>query len=416
MTALGRLRRRADRAFYRALYRLYRAILPTDVPPGPVPPDTLRRVLVAPRDAVGDLVMVTPLLSYLRAVAPRARVDVLVSPRNASLLEGDARVDRALVHNIRGLHWVRAALALRRERYDLVVNAAHSQHVQQGWFTAIAAGRHAARVTAHRPRQYRGFFTHVGRVAGFEHRHHVERTLYALQRAVRAGPPPAHPDTARFPMSLAPAPDAAARADAFVGDTLGGRPFVAVNCWASLPVRTLDEAQAAEALAALAARHPDLAFVLTPPPGAEGSARAVVREVRARRPGLPAHALTVAPSSPRLADLVALLARAAVVLTPDTANVHLAAALGRPVVGLYNSTWPDPFTLHRPFGVPYHVAALPWRRPLRLLRTMPPAAIVTAFDALWARLHDGGAPSGGRLSKAALGARATVVPAGDLGE
>lgn len=411
MTALGRIKRRADRAFYRALHRLYRAVLPTNLGPGPVHPEAVRRVLVAPRDAVGDLVMVTPLLSYLRDVAPHARVDVLASRRNASLLEGDPRVDGVLVRDVRGARWLAIARELRRERYDVVANAAHSQHARQGWFTALVAGRRGARVTVHRPRQYRGFFTHVGRVAGFEHRHHVERLLYALQRAVAAGPPPAEPETGRYPMSLAPEPEAAARAAAFVESAVGGAPFVAVNCWASLPMRTLDEGQAAAIVSTLAARYPALAFVLTPPPSGVASAETIAADVFARVAGLSARRLVVAPPSPRLADLVALLARAAVVLTPDTANVHLAAALGRPVVGLYNSTWSDPFTLHRPFGVPYRVVALPWRRPLRALRTMPPAAVVAAFDALWDEVGGGAAPE-----DRSVAARAHVVPPGELGE
>lgn len=416
MTGLGRAKRRADRAFYRALFRLYRVVLPTNVAPGPVRPTSLRRVLVAPRDAVGDLVMVTPVLNYLRAVVPGARVDVLASNRNASLLVDDPRVDRLIVRKMRGLHWLGTARVLRRERYDLIVNAGHSQHLKQGWFTALVAGRRALRVSVHRPRQYRGFFTHMSRIAGFERRHHVERVLYALQRAVNPAQPPGELERERYPLTLAVQPAAAARANGFLTQALGTDDaptpsFVAVNCWASLPIRSLDPAQAVAIVAALVVRYPELTFVLTPPPGEEASAAAIVRGVRAEVPALDdgqpgARRLAIAPASPQLADLIALLARATIVLTPDTANVHLAAALGRPVVGLYNSTSSDPFWLHRPFGVPYQIVALPSRRPLRPLRTMPPTAIVAAFDALWTELQGNGAPL----------AREAVVPLRDLGE
>ncbi len=61
---------------------------------------------------------------------------------------------------------------------------------------------------------------------------------------------------------------------------------------------------------------------------------------------------TLVPSS--VAQLIALTRRASLVLAGDTGPLHLAAALGRPVVGLYGPTDPD--------------RTGPWNTPSRVLR------------------------------------------------
>ncbi|HEY0779361.1 MAG TPA: hypothetical protein VGD56_15445, partial [Gemmatirosa sp.] len=224
MTPAARLRRRLDRRVYRLLYAAERVAFPTDVGPGRLDGGALRRVLVLPNYKVGDLVVATPALAFLREIAPNARLDVLVSPRNASLLDGDPRVDRLVVHEPLREPWLPVLRRLRRERYDLVADFVLPHHAREGLFTALVAGRRAARLTPYRPTRYWGFFTHRARVPGLERRYMAERLLYAVQapfgRARADGP-----DTAPYPMQLTVAPDAATRAATFLEAAVGGRAF-----------------------------------------------------------------------------------------------------------------------------------------------------------------------------------------------
>jgi ADP-heptose:LPS heptosyltransferase len=331
------------------------------------------------------MAVATPALAYLRAAAPDARIDVLASPRNASLLAGDPRADRVLTHDARRWRWLRRVPALRRERYDLIVNTVLGFHLEQGWFTALAARRHTTRATPFRPAQYWGFFTHLGRAAGFERRHVAERILYAAQHAAGAGRPGAPSDLGATALSLTVEPAAATRVVSFLGRARLGE-FVAVNCWSTNPERSLGVEQTGAVVAELARRFPALAFVLTPPPGLADAAEAVVRAARALAPEVAAARLAVFPPSRRLGDLVALIGRAAVVLTPDTANVHLASATGRPVVGVYTTrvVQRHKLGLWGPLGVPHRLLVEDGDRPAG---AMPPAVVVEAFESLWAELH-----------------------------
>lgn len=381
MTYAANLKRRLDRSVYRVLRALARHVFPSDVGAGPVVGRTLRSILVLPNYKVGDLVVATSSLSFLREVAPQARLDVLVSERNASLLAGDPRVDRVLLHDPVRDSTLGLARRLRRERYDLVIDLVLPHHLREGLLTAVVAGRSGARVTPFRPTRYHGFFTHAPRVPGFERRYMAERLLYAVQSSVAGGQPP-YPDMARYPVALTVAPASAARVGAFLNERVRGR-FVALNAWASDPLRTLGIDQAAALVAAVATRHPELAVVLTPPPSARDSAATIADRARGRLGTGAADRVAVFPPSQQLADIVALLEQAAVVITPDTGNVHLAAAVGRPVVALFTTLATERIAHWVPSTVPHRTVLTDGPRPLAELL---PERVADAFDELWAEL------------------------------
>jgi heptosyltransferase-2 len=59
--------------------------------------DRPRRILVVQLDHLGDAVLSTPLIAELRAAYPEAAIDVLASPSNHEVFEGDPHVDRVHV-------------------------------------------------------------------------------------------------------------------------------------------------------------------------------------------------------------------------------------------------------------------------------------------------------------------------------
>ncbi len=351
-TWLRRLRTRLNRRLYRLLGRAYRAAFPCTAPAGPARPAEVRRVLVVRHDRIGDMIVTTPLLAWLREALPHAEVDVLASPANAPLVAGDPRVARVIVNDHTWRGWLRARRALRARDHDLVLSPIGRAHLREGLVAALVAPRRARRATAARPPQYRGLFTHWVRVPP-SWPQTAARLLWVARRTVDAPSTMAVSSSgealARWPMRLAADPEAEARAEAFVaGRRLDA--FAAVNAWAAEPWRELGEARCAELLRLVAARAPALALVLTPPPGRTDEAARI-----AEAAGVP---VTVFPPSKAFHDLVSLVRRAALVVTPDTANVHVASACGRPVVGLYSARTTDP-SAWAPVGVPFRALVAP---------------------------------------------------------
>lgn len=378
MTRLARARRRLDRAFYRLLGAVYRRIFPTDAPRGRVPRAAVRRALVVRHDAIGDMAVTLPAIAYLHATLPGVEVDVVASPRNAGLLAGDPRVRRVYVNDHSLGTWLRLSRELRARGYDVVVSTLLRNGLREGLFAAVVAGRRAARVTPWRQAQYLGLFTHPVRVPRSE-RHMATRLLAVVQRAIGDGPAPARTDLAAYPAELAHDAEADARAAAFLDAHVGG-PFVALNAWAAEAPRVLGRSLAAEIAVGLATRLAPLAVVVTPPPSAVPEAEAIAADARAAG----AARVLVAPAG-ALADLVALLRRASLVVTPDTANVHLASALGVPVVSLHTALGGD-VGEWGPWGVPNRTVVLRDPRPLR---DAPASDVLAAVDDL-VRAIEGG--------------------------
>jgi len=86
--------------------------------------DKIRRILVVRMSAIGDIILTTPLLRAVRAKFPQAQIDFLTKSKYRELLE-----HHPLVHEVvgfdtslgfRGL--LRLVAGLRKEKYDLVLD------------------------------------------------------------------------------------------------------------------------------------------------------------------------------------------------------------------------------------------------------------------------------------------------------
>ncbi len=89
---------------------------------------SLSRVLIYGPSWIGDTVMATPLLVSLRGALPGVRIEVLTTPWCQGLLEGSLHLDEVIVPKGTGgspqlapTGWLKAALSLRERRYDLAL-------------------------------------------------------------------------------------------------------------------------------------------------------------------------------------------------------------------------------------------------------------------------------------------------------
>jgi ADP-heptose:LPS heptosyltransferase len=85
------------------------------------------------------------------------------------------------------------------------------------------------------------------------------------------------------------------------------------------------------------------------------------------------------PATPDILDVAALLEYARLVISPDTSIVHIASAMGTPVVGLYSgmATFIPEWMPH---GVPFRAVETADRTPLE---TIAVDAVVGAFVDLY---------------------------------
>jgi lipopolysaccharide heptosyltransferase II len=287
----------------------------------PLDPASVRRILVIRLDLLGDLVFAAPTIAALRAAYPDAHLTLLTLPYTQPLAALIPGVDRTLALDVnryrRPAGWrhlgeaVALVRTLRAARLDLCL-ALHGRPA--GALALLSGARYRVGYAAH---AYPFAFNVA--VPGQRYDRPRHETEYCLDLAREVGG-----DAPRAPRLLAPAESYR------VPGLAPHERYLVVHPGASNGSAKRWPAAAWGRLARDAARTLGVRVVLT---GGEAE-RALVGEVAA---GAGAAVPLVGTS---LLDLAAVLAGAEALVSGDTGPLHLAAALGRPVVGVYGPTDP----------------------------------------------------------------------------
>ena len=313
-----------------------------------------RRILVVRRDNIGDLVLTTPLIHALRQRFPAAWIGALTNGYNAPVLAGNPdlngiyaydkakhRPDRSRLGAAAGT--ARLLLDLRRLRVDLAIIAAPGHQRQASnlvrWIAAgqvlgFAAPGGDRRITL--PIAY-------GDGAALHAAEDVFRLLAPL--GVQGGPGPCR-------MTVDPQALAAMRA------RLAGarRPLVALHISARRARQQWPAQRFAEVIAAL--NRSGAAVMLLWAPGATDDPRHPGDDAKAQavRELAGAAATLIPVPTTSLPELAAALACADLMVCADGGAMHVAAAVGTPVVAMFGDSPP-----HRwhPWGVSHRVVAAP---------------------------------------------------------
>lgn len=296
-----------------------------------------RSVLFLRYDRLGDMVISTGLFRLVKEEFPGIRVHVLASPSNCGVAGSDPNVDGISVFEKKKvLGFPGLIRSLRRHRFDAVVNLVFYPSFTGAVIARLSAPRGAVRVRVATEGSLDCFYN-VNirrRIWGGASRTMLEETASVVEalggslegRDIR---PRLHlGDTA----SLEALP---------VSSGTGAR--IGVNLAAGDDSREWGLDRWTETVGMILGLFPGAAVhAFTPPSDARG---ALLAE---RFPG--GRVSAVEPSSDIL-EVCARLSRMDALVTPDTAMVHMADALGVPVVAMYISV--EKLTLWRPCSVPF---------------------------------------------------------------
>jgi heptosyltransferase-3 len=320
--------------------------------PDPVPLSDVGRVLVTKLRHHGDVLLTSPVFTTLKRAAPHLEIDALVYRETAPMLTGHP--DIAKLHTI-DRAWKRQGLLtqaarewsllreLRARRFDLLIHL--TEHPRGLTLARLLRPRYA--VTRERPgraRAWRRGFTHFYRLPRATPRHAVEANLDALRRI---GVYPAEEDKR---VTLEPGAAAQARIDALAAQHgLVPRTFIQIHPGS----RWLFKCWPAESTAALVDRllADDHTLVLTGAP--DPRERALCDAILARVTHAGERRIVDLVGQLSLPELGALTARARAFVGVDSAPMHIAAAMGTPVVALFGPSG------EQEWG--------PWRVPARVI-------------------------------------------------
>jgi lipopolysaccharide heptosyltransferase II len=294
---------------------------------------------------IGDVAFTTPAIHALRQRFPDAHISYIVEPAAAPIVAGNRHLNQVIVApRARGLRGLLGDLALgrrlRAERYDLAIDFHGGPRASLltwmsgapdriGYTIAGRSWMYTRRIA--RPRQLRP-------------RHSVENQ-WDLLAPLGVAPP----DRSAFPMEMPIDPAIAAGvADRLTRAGVGSADrLIVIHVSAGNPFRRWPATSFVELATALAAVDPRRRVLITSGPSERDAAGRVIAEAHARLGARAAQVLSCGEFS--LAELRALLDRAALYVGGDSGPLHVAATTGVPIVGLYGPTLP--------------ARSAPWRAP-----------------------------------------------------
>lgn len=322
------------------------------------------RILIIKPSSLGDIVHALPVLAAIRRAWPNAYVAWLVATPFASLLDGHPLIDEVIrFDRARYGRMLRSPSAfagflkfvgeIRRRRFDLVIDL---QGLIRSGFFSIASGA-SQRIGFRHARELAWLF-YSKRVHVASNVHHAVDQNMAVVAALGL-------DNSRieFPLALRPeeidhastllefasAPAAGEKSEARIPNSrsVDNESFIAVIPGA----RWVTKQWRPDRIAALLDRLSEQGFprsVLLGAPSDREFADKIVAAMTTRASNLVGRT--------NLRELTAVLSLSALVVTHDSGPMHIAAALGRPIVAIFGPTDPrrcGPYaTAHRIVATP----------------------------------------------------------------
>jgi lipopolysaccharide heptosyltransferase II len=285
---------------------------------------SVRNILVIKLRAIGDVVLSTIVLKNLRSAFPQAHVDFLTEPGGAGVLKGNPFIDELVVFRKQDTSGFGLVTLVRNRRYDLVIDLFGNPRT--ALVTRLSGARHRV---GYRFRGRAYAYNHLVEPRG-DRVHNTQFNLDALAAI----------DVPIVDRNLHIVPSGAdeARAEQILAETVPARRrIVALVVSGGWTIKRWPLDRFAELGDYLVGEFN--AHVLLPwGPGEQGD----VEQVRARMKGN----ATVLPAT-TLLEMASVLKRCSFVVANDSGPMHIAAAMGTPVLGIYGPTLP---VLQGPYG------------------------------------------------------------------
>lgn len=317
--------------------------------PDAINPSSVRRALVVKLRHHGDVLLSSPVFQVLKNRAPHAEIDALVYADTSDVLEGHPAVSR--IHRI-DRAWKRSGLAsqarregtllgeLRARRYQLMVHL--TDHWRGAWLAQALRPRWSVAPARDDSRLWRWCFSHRYLLPRGTPRHTVELNLDALRRVG------VYPEEEEKRLVMVPGAEAMQSVDSILArHGLVSGAFIHFHPTSRWLFKAWTEAANTEILRRLARDGHRIAVTAAP----DAREKSIVARILA---GLPAESFVDLSGSLTLREMAALTARARLFFGVDSAPMHIAAAMGTPVVALFG---PSDERVWGPWKVPHRVVA-----------------------------------------------------------
>jgi heptosyltransferase I len=294
-----------------------------------MPPTNPGRILIILNGAIGDVVRALPLLGRIRRGLPDAHIAWAIEPKSAPILERHPWLDEAILYDRRHAPWSFAPFLkrVREGRFDLAIDL--QRHLKSGIISIVSGAGDRLGFSAANAKE----LNHLFSTRRIEPQPEMRLKLLQYQAFGDALDLPSAP----IEFGLSASRDECERATNLLCEA--PRPRLGVILGSSWPSRIYFPKSIAAVIRGVCDRNhvngegPAMFPLLLGGPDETGLADDVIRELG----GI--NALNLAGKT-SLRDLIAIFPECDAAFGPDSGPMHIAAAVGCPIVSLWGATSP----------------------------------------------------------------------------
>lgn len=281
----------------------------------------LERICIVMMSAVGDAVHVLPVINAIKRALPSSHITWVLQPGPATLVRGHRSVDEiVLFDRTKGLGAFREVIGeLRSRRFDLLIDL--QVYLKAGLITAFSGVPRRLGFDRARARDANWLFT-TERIPAHPVQH-VQDQYFEFLRELGIGPEPVEWDIGPWESEREWQRQFRSRFD---------RPVAAVVVATSKPAKDWIPARWAAVCDILSGEYGLQPVLVGGTSEREMSAAAGIAAISASKP--------FSALGSGLRNLVSILDASELVLAPDTGPLHMAVAVGKPVISLMGYTDP----------------------------------------------------------------------------
>lgn len=286
-----------------------------------------KNILIVRTDRVGDVVLTTPAIRALRGAYPHSRISILVAPRTRDLVEGNPDLDEVLVDDRGKEHkgpfgFLKLVYCLRQKKFDLAIIFHTKKRTNLTCFLAGIPSR-----IGYKNNKLGFLLTHPLRDTRHEgKKHEVQYCLDVLQElGITAA--------THWDLYVPVKKEAEQWVEQFCREhrISAQDRLIAIHAGASDPSRRWPEERFADLIDKLIEDYSGKIVII---------GTADIRKINREIISLAHHPVLDLTGMMTISQLVSLFKRCDLLISNDSGPVHIAAAVGTPVIAIFTRNQP----------------------------------------------------------------------------
>lgn len=277
-------------------------------------PQSIKKVLFIRYDVLGDMICTYPAMNYLKTVIPNLEIDVLASPRNSFLIQDDDIINNIYHFDGNIFSNIRFLLTIRKNKYDVIFATYYINLTKNGMLANIIGSKNTIKANVYDKEKRYLFFNFQSKIA--QSKSNMFEKMYYLVADYLGMAKVLNDISLVIPRKV----ESKVKVESYL-KSLEIEKFIIINISSGKEDRKWSTDKLINLINTINERHQEFSFIITAMKDDEAEADKIVSNTKC--------SYYFGESS--IFDMIELVDRAELVLTPDTSIVHICSVVNTKV-------------------------------------------------------------------------------------